>query len=271
MTLYSKIKMFCDILQDFETITSFSENGDYTEKERNIVKKLNYKKFEKILQILNNQTSITNTEYAIYKMAYNNLKFEFVTQMQGYNEREYHTVIDSTDSHLILNILTPECLANFILDNDKKKYIFLTLNYGSNIHDAGHQSIIFINNSIKKIYMIDPNGRSTYFDSIFNELTNPYVEMMLSRYFSELIKFGLEYSYVDTMTWNPDTMIINKTTDNDYVGSGNCVVTALMLIHLISVHNFAPEVAFERLSKLSKEELLYLIKEYSLGIYSLMK
>jgi len=124
--------------------------------------------------------------------------------------------------------------------------------------------------------MLDPNGKSTYFSNILFDHaksigSNFYTEMILFKYFSLLNDFGLNYKYVYVNKWNPNKCVINKRFDNEYILSGHCVITTLMIIHLISIQKLTPQYIFEMLSKLSDDELLFLIKEYTLGIYSLLK
>lgn len=263
--------MFCEVHQALNTIINFSENCDYSEKEKKFVKTLDYSKFETILRMINDQDKIINKQYSLYKQKYNTMKFEYVCDVVNTNEQEYHTVIDSTDEELILNALSPECLCNYILDNQAKNNIFITLNYGSNLHDSAHQSILMIDNKAKKIYMIDPNGKSDFFDSVFMQETNFYVEIMLSKYFSQLEKFGLNYKYVYVNEWNKENIALNKNFKNDYIGTGNCVIITLLIINILTIFNIQPGDAFVLINNLSNDELLYFIKQYSLGVYNILR
>lgn len=264
--------MFCQVNDAFNSITSFSNNFEYTQKEKKFIKTLDYDKFEFILNMINDQYEIKDKEYSLFKQEYSNMKFEYIADVINTEKHEYHTVIDSTDNCLLLNALSPLYLVNYISNNITKKYIFLTLNYGSTLMDSSHQAAIMIDNHKKTIYMIDPNGKSDFLDNVFHETTNYYVETLLSNYFSELNKLGgLNYRYVPTVEWNNKKIAINKKVNNDYVGGGNCVVITLMLIHLIVAYSANPINAFEMLHNLSEEELLYIIKEYSLGVYNILR
>lgn len=262
--------MFNNLYSVFETITSFSNNSDYTEQKMKYIKTLNYKAYESIITLINDQTKISNKTYSLYKQQYSTLKFECISEIINAKENEYHTIIDSIDDFLIMNALSPDCLANYILDNFNKKYIFLTLNYGSNLMKSSHQSALMIDNENKLIYMIDPNGKSTYFDGVFHEPTNFYIETILSKYFLELKKFGLEYKYMYSADWNTKKIAINKHFNNDIIGQGHCVITTLMLINLITLMDIKPNVAFEMLNKLSSDEIIFFIKEYSIGVYNIL-
>ncbi len=262
--------MFCEVLGALNVITDFTSNDNYTKNEEKFVKTMDYKKFEQILTIINDQSEISDKQYSLYKQEYLDMKFEYITDVLNTDNLEYHTVIDSTDNCLLLNTLSPQYLTNYILDNQNKKYIFLTLNYGSNLSSVAHQSAIMIDNYNKKIYMIDPNGKSDYFDSIFLEKTHRYVENLLSNYFLELNKFGLDYKYVHMSSWNSKNIVINRNFNSEYISNGNCVVTTLMLIHLIVMFEINPVDAFILLNNLSNDELLYIIKEYSIGIYNIL-
>lgn len=263
--------MFCVLNDALDLITSFSSNHDLTTEKKNFVRTLKYDKFEFVLNLLNNQNKILDKEYALYKLNYGTFEFNHISDIYSQNHKEYHTVIDSTDDCLILNILSPQYLSNYIYDNYDMKYIFLPLNYGSHVMDTAHQSCIMIDMHNKTIYMLDPNGQSTYLDSVLcKSNTNEYVEYALSKYTDLLKIYGLDYKYEHAHQWNPNNYAINKWFANEYIGRGHCVVTTLMIIHLIAIHNFTPMNVFEKLSNLSEDELLYIIKEYTMGIYNLL-
>lgn len=264
--------MFHKIQESLGGILSFSDNtGDFTEKEKKFVQTLNFKKFETILRMINDQGEIEKKEYCIYKQNYETLTFEFVSNVTNTDHDEYPTIIDSDNDSFILNALSPQCLSNFILDNQSKNFIFLTLNYTSALHESYHQSIIMFDNEKKLIYAIDPNGTYDFFDKLFSERTCYNIDALLSTYFLELHKFGLNYKYVFISDWNKKNIYLNKKFDNQYVGSGHCVILSLIVINLITHFSVPPNVAFDYLNNLSMEEILYYIKEYSLAIFNILQ
>ena len=51
---------------------------------------------------------------------------------------------------------------------------------------------------------------------------------------------------------------------------GNSVVVSFTIIHLIATLDYEPQKIYEVLKDLSDDELLYMIREYSSGIYNIL-
>ena len=261
---------FIHIQDTLSSITGFADQGVFDEKVKNTVRRLRYDFFEKILNLISDQQPIKNKEYSIYKLDYTKMNFEHISDVENGSDYEYHTVIDSTDKHLILNALSPNFLCNYILDNSNKRFLFLTLNYANTLMDTAHQAAFMIDNERKKIYMLDPNGKCDYFDNVFHQETSDFVEILLRNYFNQLIILGLDYKYEHIDKWNKEKVCINKRFTNSYIGTGHCVVTTLILIHIINTNKLTPEEAIRVFKNLSDDEILYIIQQYSLGVYNIL-
>ena len=233
------------------------------------LKKLAYSKYEKIINMINSQSPIIDKEYSLYKLEYSTLAFEKISDICNDKRDNYVNVIDSTDTCLLLNSLSVEYLANYLLDHSHLDNVFLTLNYGSNLSSAAHQSCIYFDNANRKVYMLDPNGRSTFFNSIFGQDMNYYVELILAKYVAELSSYGLEYEYITCDRWNKDEIVLNKHFKNDVLDPGHCVITTLLLIHMVNTY-IDPSLAIQMFKHLTDDELLYFIREYSIGVYQLL-
>lgn len=262
--------MFSKVQDTLSSITGFAEHGVFDDKVKNTVRRLRYDYFEQILNMISDQQPIKQKEYSIYKLDYDSLKFEHISDVENGSEYEYHTVIDSTDKYLILNALSPTFLCNYVLDNSNKRFLFLTLNYANTLMDSAHQAAFMIDNHQKKIYMLEPNGKCDYFNNVFHQDTSEFVEILLRNYFNQLSNLGLEYKYVHIDKWNHENICINKRFANNHIGNGHCVITTLILIHLISINKITPDEAIKIFKNLSDEEILYIIQQYSLGVYNIL-
>lgn len=205
------------------------------------------------------------------KLDYDTLDFNLITTVENFFEEDYHTVIDSTDESMILNALSPRYLFDFLMKNVNNNYVFLTLNYGCNIMDSSHQTALCFDTVNKKVFMIDPNGKSDFFDNVFNIQTNKYVEILLSNYISLLSEYGLDYEFLGADVCNPKKYAINKRFNNEIIGHGHCVITTLILVHLINGLNINPSELYLIMESLDEEELIFIIKGYSLAVYYLLK
>lgn len=245
-------------------------NAEFDPKHKKFVERLKYKQFDKVIRLINKQKKIKKAQHIIYKQSYITLNMEPVSYVFTKIRNVYHTCFDVSDEYLILNALTPYYLYKYINKNRHINYIFLTLNYGCNAKIQHHQAGILIDNKNEKIYLIDPNGFPTYFNELFGIDMSYMIEKLLYEYFLELKKFGFNYEYIFTYQWNPNCICLNKIfPDNNYIGSGHCVILTILIFHLINVFNYNPIEIYEMLNKLSDEELLYIIKNYTTTIYKL--
>ncbi len=268
--------MFQTVQQIISSITDLSEgkettDKEFTDKHKKFLTQMDYKYFDKVFQMITNQKPIKNPQYSIYKMAYDDdaLECEFVSYVLSDPGDVYHTVIDASDKHLVLNTLTPACLAQYIKDNEKNETVFITFNYSCSAQDAQHQASILINTKTKKIYLVDPNGSTCYFNNIFDMGLDTLVEKMLHNYFAELKKFDYDFKYEFIGTWNKKTVALNTSFKDTFIGTGHCVVLTSILAHIISILKCNPLDAYLMLKELSEEEMLFIIKEYTSAIFNL--
>ncbi|ARF11792.1 hypothetical protein Klosneuvirus_2_228 [Klosneuvirus KNV1] len=268
-----KIKlMFCEIHNAFNKITSYSKNSqDYTQEVKKFIERIGYQQFDYIQRNINKQTKLFDREYAVYKLNYTTLQIEFISLVTNYDPTEYHTTLDTTDQYLLLNALSPQTLCNYILDNQQTRFIFFPLNYMTESKDSGHIASLVFDNQTKKVYMADSNGKSTYFDQLLGQPMNQYIEYMLSNYIKDINNLGLSYQYVFIDEWNAKNLHMNKHFKNSYVGVGHCLILSLMISHVMTQFAIIPKDAFELLAQLEDEELLFLIKEYGLGLYNMLR
>lgn len=263
--------MFCEIQSAFHKITALSKyNQEYTPEVKKFIERISYPQFDYIQRHINKQTKLFDREYAVYKLNYTTFHFEFVSLVTNYDPTEYHTNLDTTDQYLLLNALSPQTLCNYILDNQNTRFIFLPLNYMTESKESGHIASLVFDNQTKKVYMVDSNGKSTYFDQLLGQPMNQYVEYMILNYINEINKMDFSYQYVFASEWNSNHFYMNKHFKNDYIGVGHCLILTLMISHIMTQFNMTPKDTFELLSQLSDEEILFLIKEYGLGLFNLL-
>lgn len=263
--------MFQTVHNIVSSITDLAIDNEFSDKHKHFIERMPYKQFDNVFQMITNQKPIKNIAYSIYKMDYETMDFEFVAYDLSDidTDNTYHTVIDISDKHLLLNTLTPACLAEYINDNENNETLFLTFNYYCSAKKEAHQSCIHINTKSKKIYLIDPNGSPDYFNNIFDIDLSFLVEKMLHNYFLELNMLNYNFKYEFIGSWNNKRLAINTNFKETYIGSGHCVVLTFILAHVISILKCHPLDAYIMLKELSEEELLYIIKDYTSAIFNL--
>ena len=264
--------MFSVIQNSLAGISSFS-NGKLLPDQKKYVSTISYNNFEKVLEMINNQETIKYPIFSIYKQHFNNGGdniLEFIDDIKNPQNDTPPFTVDVTDNCLVMNTISLKCMSTYIKHNIKEKYLFFCLVYGCELKESTHQGIIMVNNDDKKIYLIDPNGSPTYFNDIFNFQVNYEIENMVENYFAQLKFFDLNYEYVHIGKWNPFNIVLNKRFKENEIGSGHCVVVSFTIIHLIATLDYEPHKIYEVLKDLSDDELLYMIREYSSGIYNIL-
>jgi hypothetical protein len=144
--------------------------------------------------------------------------------------------------------------------------------------DQSHQTCLAIDILNKTAYLVDPNGSSSYFNTIFEKIShdlyidiNSYVDKLLECYFSELNKIGIKIEFIPGSKWNKNKICINRNFDKSLIGSGHCVITTIMLGHYLLTTNLNPSDVYNKFKYISDDNLLILINSYMFGIYELMQ
>lgn len=263
--------MFSIVHNSLNGVSSFS-NGTLLPEQKKSISTISYSTFEKILEMINNQPIIKYPIFSIYKQHFDNEGdhiLEFIDDIKNPHNETPSFTIDVTDNCIVMNTLSLECISTYIKHNIKEKYLFFCLVYGCELKDTTHQGIVMVDNNNKKIYLLDPNGSPTYFNDIFNFYVNYEIENMIENYFTQLKFFDLHYEYVHITKWNPVNIVLNKRFNTNEIGSGHCVVISFIIIHLIATLNYEPPKIYNILKDFSDDELLYIIKDYSSGIFNI--
>ncbi|CAH6421482.1 Hypothetical protein KVN_LOCUS294 [uncultured virus] len=262
--------MFSLVHSTLNNFTNICDDVDYCDNHKKFIEKLQFKQFEKILNIINYQQPFLDAEYCIFKYSFEELNLDLVSYIFDKMDNFYHTNVDILDNNIILNIFTPYYLANYLKKNQNIKNIFLTFNYNCGAKNFAHQAGFLIDNNNKKIFLIDPNGSPSYFNNIIGSKIDYIIEKMLYDYFSLLKLFDLNYEYIYTFHWNQKEIYMNKFFNNDFLGSGHCVILTLMIIYLVNELDKPIDQIYEIFDKLEDEEILYLIKIMTSCVYCLL-
>jgi len=260
-------------------ITSLKESDDIKEHELKKLKNLNFNQFQTLLEIITGQMKVKDPYFTIFKQKisiaeYGFNELEYVSNINSGIKADtiYHFIFNLTSEYFIFNALSYETTNDIIQKNKDQPYIFFTLNYGSDAKQSGHQAFIMISNIDKGVYLLDPNGRPEYFNNIIGFNVGYQLERIVKSYFDNLCEFyGYDYQYKFVDKWNHKQYVINKTFDNKYIGSGHCVILSFIIAHIISKTYLEPGEVYKILKQLWDDEILLIIKDYTLGAYSLVK
>lgn len=258
------------------------------------IAEIDFHKYEQFMNLITSQKFVSSIEpiYSMYKVNLVTHEVSHHIDIAGNIQNMYYTTIQSDDRFLVLNCLCVNSLMTFLLENTKdiSKYVFIPAVFGSEVNEIGHFSIIAFDIIEKKVYFIDPNGRSSFFDNIFNIYAQKIKDTTLLSYTSnmsvnteELLEklielyiknfnsvYGTEYEFVKRLKWNPLQISINKTYDETVIGSGHCVATSTLIANYLSITNKKPNDIINIFNKMNKEEIIQVINSYSVGMYNII-
>jgi hypothetical protein len=259
---------FTGILKSLNSITEFSSNEPLSERALHCIKMLSAADVNIILPIICNQQPLVKPTYFIYKQTLQDDRFEYITTFDDPKSNTPPINFDVSDDSLILNILSFEDIIKLL--NSNLTHIFLTVVYFCNSKDCGHQSVLFLNVVQQEIYLIEPNGRPTFYDSVFKHNVGIKLENMLRTFFEEFnVANGYQFRYIHTNEWNPTEICLNKQYES-IIGSGFCVALSLILCHVIVSFQYHPTKIYKMLKDLSNGEMLIIINDYSSAIFNIL-
>ncbi len=239
-----------------------------------------------------------NSTYSMYKVNILNNEASHHLDIDKYNydADQYYNTIQCDDQNIFLHILSVDSMLEYIEDNCHKKYLYFPVVFGSEVHKFGHFSVIIFDIAERKVYMVDPNGRSSFFDnmlikyiektgnkelegvmlnSLYNNLHIDGVNLvnkLIEQYVHEFnFMSSINFRFIPSSDWNKNNLVINRTFPKSCViNSGNCVMMTTLLIHL--THLFQDKEIkeiYHTIAEMPDEELIHLINGYSVGVYNL--
>ena len=199
-------------MEDILPPQSFDYTFDELKKIVSLFQKMNIKKYNLYRDKLFPQKKLENI-YSIYKWnpSYN---LEYVSSYKG---KDQFSQIDLVENAIILTIYNPLVFFEF-------ERLVIPLLYVCEGEESCHIACLYINMKEKKSYLLDPNGVPSYFNQTIH--IEKEIELMLSDYFKLI---NVEYI---KCSWNLDRISLNSI-DNEFIGSGHCVVLSLIISYLV--------------------------------------
>jgi hypothetical protein len=147
--------------------------------------------------------------------------------------------------------------------------------------EAGHMTVLFFDVASRIVYLVDPNGRSSFFDSALQVIgadgaelcSHPPEYASRSQYLVDTALRGYVESlnqvskapwfFVSQIEWNPDGQAVNRNIAISHIGNGHCVVTSLAIAHYAALCGQTPSSAVARFAALPDARLISLITSYN--------
>lgn len=280
---------------NFKTIIQplipYMETGICSKAVHNKISRCKYSILENITNFLFNQQSLTNNidpYYSSYSIDIfpqsSNSQTQVQTQAQANFQTCYEEKYDKdawpicfmkNNKNILLNILSPITMCEYLLSNNSNKYYFIPVSFcppfSNDKNESGHYTCLIIDNYESKVYFFDPNGWTNYFNDNYYE-TQKYlrlVEKLFEKYLEDLSDFvGIKYDFVSTFQWNPRNLNLNKKfTGSQVDNGGNCVGFTILFAHYAYLEKKLPlRTCLENLANLEDSQKIQLINDYSVGL-----
>jgi len=246
------------------TIINMASNGEIFERAKHFISMMGGKDINYVFNFICDQILLDDLQYSI--LAYNilNQKTEFITNHIP-NEQVYAISFDITNDKIILDGISHDHILKIIEKNDAD-HIFLPVLYACDAENSGHFGLLALYKKTKCAYLVDPNGKPTYFDNILAMDISSMIEDLLVNYFE-----SIDYTFVKSSVWNKNKIYLNKNFGDVGIESGNCMILGIMMCNMIYITDIDPNELFQIFNKLSSHELAYFIKQYSIGMYNVLE
>lgn len=263
-----------------------------SEKSLEILKRIPYKIYDRILNQITGQESTIkfDPKYSLFKIGIQDEISQCHIESYNMEDKDNYPTIQADDTHILLNIFDIQTVMLMLSNVTDNRYMFLPIVYGSEVNECGHFAFMAFDKFDNKVYFVDPNGRSSFFDDIlivhakkdpseplkgfYNNMyikSETHVEKLFDQYVNMLnSSFDLSYKFVPRKSWNANKICINKDLGrNNVIGNGHCVMTSTLLINYLHITQVDVYDALRSVGQLSTYELSTLINAYSSGICNL--
>lgn len=254
------------------TDNGIDELGKYSDKEGYMISTLSASSENIILYDFTHQMDIIkDAEFTILQMHIETNTITSLTDFIPPNNVHYEPInFQITDTSIIANVLSVGTLVDYIRKS-KNRYLFLPIHYGCETYNYGHRAVMVIDKKEKHVYLLDPNGIPSYFNTVLELQLENSIEFFLDYYIRQLNDvFSMDYKYIHTNIWNPSKIVLNNTS-NVQMSRGDCLTISLMICQLINNLEMAPGNIYELVKMLTDSEFVSIIRSYSLGILKYLR
>ena len=254
--------MFESFLQYADNIKISEEDVSF-ERAKFLTSHMSSNMYNSLVSISSGQPFIKNPEYSTFTYNFEDDNLELVTSFQPDGNDVYFPMnLNILDDRIVSDCLDIIELMNYLYNCQHLKMVLLPIDYSCDIINAGHVGMLAIYIDSKEVYCVDPNGFPSYFNNILKYNVTQKIESMFAEYFSLA-----GYHYKKTDEWNQHKIAINIRYDNNFIKTGNCVASTIMLGHLLCVTELTPKELYLELKKLSNDEMKVIIFKYTTIMY----
>jgi hypothetical protein len=247
------------------------------------IRKTSYDKYDRMISMLNSQTGIHDVEnsYSLFSIpCVGGDVVTHVTNIYSKIGNMFTTTVQSDGINIYLHTLTIESMMMYLINNNKNRYVFIPATLGTEFKEGGHVALLVFDIKNFEVFFLDPNGKTTYFDSVHKFIssdnfisidTNERLDRLMNTYIDSFnLEWGLNYKFISSREWNPAGYVLNRTFSSSDIGTGHCVISIIMLTHLLALTGDTIKKIYEMIASMSDTETLYVINCYTAHMISLM-
>lgn len=238
---------------------------EFNKDSKDLISKIDYNKFIKLLNLYTCQPIINYNEYMIFNMWRNKNEIE-IEPIQSFSTTKdsnsyqviYYDSIEETYQAQLYNITD---FYRTIVET-KNKYVFFKLSMQFKNKNVGHATLIIIDKEDKSCKFFDSNGYNC------SKIKSQIIDKLLETYINIFnITCNEYYTYISSADWmygNKSDYILNKSIlSNETIGQGHCVIFTLIVAHILSITNYTLNEIILNINKIESDKLFELIMGYT--------
>lgn len=290
-----------ETIDTIDTIDSVMGNfitpGNVSKYQYDKLTKLQYKHYNFLIKLLCNMDSITDNKkyinmFSIYKIGVLNDTASHELDIECDVGENFYGTLQTDGNNIYFHNYHPMIMGNYVNDNKLLRYLFFPFVASVEVkNESGHALCIVIDTKLNEMYLMDPNGKTSYYDDVLirfsksiSDLHIPdefiremYIDSsskinkLMSCYVDDLNKYlDTKLRFVPNTEWNVMGKALNRKLGDGVIQSGNCVAMTIFLMHYLTLTQSSLKSVYSAILKYSDTELSHIIDSYSLSIYNLL-
>lgn len=236
----------------------------YTKKSKNIISRIPFEKFKKILSLYTGQNPIDYINFTMFMIWKDKkeINIEPTTSYTSFEESNVYQVLyyDTQNESYLAQMYETTDFYNTIIENENK-YIFFPFMLSFKDEKIGHATLLIVDKEDKSVRFFDPNGFNGCIRSeITDKLFKTYIDIFN-------ICHSETYTYFNQEDWlygNHNNYRLNiSTLQGGEIEAGHCMIFTLLIAHLLTIRKENINDIIFQLNKLDKKELFDMIMGYT--------
>lgn len=244
----------------------------YEQHSKEILSRISYNIYKKILEINTNQKYICENRLYLYIEYNESIKkiIELKTIDFGKtNINDYSIIHKYSNGNTYAQLHSLEEILETLIFNENNKNVFIPIILTDVEKNVGHICLLIFDNSLNIVYFFDPNGFTSFNNNDNNDkIFNEYIMLLNNIYYKK-------YSYITQNEWltkqfNLNNYEISLNNSFNNIDSGHCMCITLIISHLLSKSDKDINSIISILNNLTNTEKIDIIMGYTQNVYNII-